>query len=74
MMILGWLSIDVTDVTFCGDVVRYITNQKGTLTKFFKNDGNDTLKVYKELWDYDYTDAANAEIATERQRLYASSY
>ena len=74
MMILGWLSIDVTDVTFCGDVVRYITNQKGTLTKFFKNDGNDTLMVYKELWDYDYTDAAKAEIATERQRLYASHY
>ena len=62
MMILQSLAIDVTDVTFCGDVVRYITNQKGTLTQFFKNNGNDTLRAYKELWDYDYTDAANAEI------------
>ena len=62
MMILTSLTTDVTNVTFCGDVVRYITNQKGTLTKFFKNDGNDTLRAYKELWDYDYTDAANAEI------------
>lgn len=74
MIILGWLAIDVTDVTFCGDVVRYITTQKGTLTKFFKADGNDTHKIYKELWDYKFSAEARSEIAFERSRLYASHY
>ena len=45
-VILFWLWQDVTDIMFCGDVVRHINKGDGSLLQFFNDNGTDTHKVY----------------------------
>lgn len=57
--VLGYLGSDMTDILFCGDVVRFIAHGEGTMEMFFKKNGADTHKKYKNLWETNFTNQAN---------------
>ena len=65
--------MDVTDRTFCGDVVRHIETSPGNPTSFFQKDNN-THHNTQELWNNEFTKQAEEEIRTERVRMYDSHY
>jgi hypothetical protein len=72
--VVYYLSSDLTDILFCGDIVRHITFEPGKLKQFFKKEGRDTHSKYKDLWDGQFTDEANAEIDFEYNREYPSHF
>ena len=57
--VLYYLGSDMTDILFCGDVVRFIASGEGTSEMFFKKNGADTHRKYKDLWETNFTTQAN---------------
>ena len=73
-IILGWLALDVTDITFCGDIVRHLKFGSGSLENFFEDDGLDTHKKYQDMWVNNFSQQAKEEIEFERNRQNPYNY
>lgn len=70
--ILVYLIMDVSDIMFCGDIVRHI--DKDNPEHFFKDQGLDSHKLYKDMWYGNFTDQVKIELADERKRVKPTGY
>jgi hypothetical protein len=44
------MASEVSDRTFCGDIVRHMETEPGNPTNFFQNDGKEAHKYPVEQW------------------------
>ena len=72
--ILLYLALHITDIAFCGDIVRFINGGSKNIEDFFKKKGSDVHGVYQDMWEEDYAKQARDEIAWERKREFPSHY
>ena len=74
MGVLSYLAKDMTDIVFCGDVIRHIASGEGTMETFFTDGGTSTHRSYRELWNGKFKEQAKKELRFERYREYPSHF